>query len=301
MPKLAKISHYFPLNYLWVLVLYFPVDYSDWKTIGYDTVSAIGIGTWAIRSYNSMYEVLRYAIGSGKINLVDTAEMYDDGKAEELVGRVAREVGRDNIFITTKMMPHNLVSEEMIEKAARASLRRLGVEYVDLFLIHWPNHSLSIEAQVRMFEKVVYRRGYARYIGVSNFSRDELVEAIHATGSAEIVVNQVHYSVMSRWVESEILPVALRHGVVIQAYTPLERGRVVRSGLVREIALKIGKTPIQVALNYLISRPSVIAIPKTETMKHLEEIIGALGWRLEEEHIERLSSSKRWWVSYIRR
>ncbi len=281
--------------------MYFPIDYSDWKTIGSDLVSAIGIGTWAIRNYNSMYEVLRYAFESGKINLVDTAEMYDSGRAEELVGKVVREVGRDNVFITTKIMPHNFVSEESVEKAVRASLKRLGVEYVDLFLIHWPSSSLSIEAQVRIFEKIVYRRGYARYIGVSNFNGEELVRAIHATGSAEIVVNQVHYSVLNRWAEYEILPIALRHKVAIQAYTPLERGRVLRSGLVREISLKTGKTPIQVALNYLISRPSVIAIPKTETMKHLNEIFGALGWRLEEEYIERLSGSKRWWISYVRK
>ena len=266
-----------------------PVDTSDWKIIGRDKVSAIGLGTWAIRDYGRAEEVLVEAIETGRVNLIDTAEMYGSGAAEELVGRVIRRVGRDRVFVTTKMLPDRLRSEEEIEKAARASLRRLGVGQVDLFLIHWPAWGIPIAEQVRRFERIVYAKGYARYIGVSNFDKRELLEAIHATAHAEIAVDQVHYSVLHREPEtSSLLDTAIRHGVTIQAYTPLERGAVAEHPRLRGIAARLGKTPVQVALNYLISRPRVVAIPKTEDRRHLEEILGALGWRLPPEIVEEL-------------
>jgi diketogulonate reductase-like aldo/keto reductase len=266
----------------------FPVDYSDLKELGRtgEKVPAIGLGTWAIRNYREAEEVLVEAIDRG-LYLIDTAEMYDSGRAEELVGRVVKRVGRDRVFIVTKMLPSRLTSADEVEKAARASLRRLGVNYVDLYLIHWPNYSLPIDHQVRVFE-TVYLLGYTRYIGVSNFSRSELEEAITATRSAEIVVDQVKYSVVDKAVENDLLPYALEAGVTIQAYTPLERGAVIYHPGVKRVALKAGKTPVQVALNYLISRPHVIAIVKTERKDHLDEILGALGWRLRHDLIEEL-------------
>ena len=268
-----------------------PVDRSDWKSIGGDRVSAIGLGTWAIRDYRRAEEVLVEAIETGMVNMIDTAEMYGSGMAEEMVGRVLRRVGRDRVFVTTKMLPERLESEEDIDRAARASLRRLGVDTVDLFLIHWPNYRLPIEEQVRRFERVVIGRGYARYIGVSNFDKGELIRAVHATASAEIVVDQVHYSVLYKEPErSSLLDYAIRSGVTIQAYTPLERGAVASHPVVRRVAEKAGKTPVQVALNYLISRPRVVAIPKTERREHLREILGSLGWRLSEELIEELEA-----------
>jgi diketogulonate reductase-like aldo/keto reductase len=267
----------------------YPIDHSDWKPIGSDKVSAIGIGTWAIRSYDAAFETLVEAVESGRVNLVDTAEMYGSGRAEQLVGRLVEAVGRDRVFITTKMLPSRLADEDEIDRAARASLERLGVREVDLFLIHWPNPSLPIGVQVKRFERIVYGRGYARYIGVSNFDAQELLEAIHATSHTDIVVDQVHYSVISRrYVEEELLPVALENNVTIQAYTPLERCEVSRNPVVREVARAVGKTPVQVALNYLISRPRVVAIPKTENKSHLREILGSLGWRLPPDAIEKL-------------
>lgn len=267
----------------------YPVDPSDWKLIGSDKVSAIGIGTWAIRNPRMAEDVMVEAIESGRVNLIDTAEMYGDGRAEEIVGRVLRRVGRDRVFVTTKVLPHRFTDDYMVEKAVRASLKRLGVSEVDLVLIHWRNPSLTVAEQVRMLEKAVYEKGLARYIGVSNFDVGELEEALNATRSAEIVVDQVHYSVIHKTPErSGLLDLAIREGVTIQAYTPLERGEVALHPVVRRVAEKAGKTPVQVALNYLISRPRVVAIPKTERREHLEEILGALGWRLPADLIEEL-------------
>ncbi|ADI32351.1 aldo/keto reductase [Staphylothermus hellenicus] len=268
----------------------FPIDYNDRKPIGKtgETITAIGLGTWAIRDYSRAYKTFVYAIENG-IDNIDTAEMYDSGRAEEFVGRVVREVGKDKVFVTTKMLPQHLVSTDEVLKAAKASLKRLGLSEVDLFLIHWPNRNLSIEEQVRNFE-IVYEEGLARYIGVSNFNVYELEKAIHATRKAEIVVDQVHYSVLTKDIEKDLLPYAIKNGITIQAYTPLERSRVSHHPTIIEIAKKINKTPVQVALNYLISRPNVVAIPKTENIEHVKEIIGAMGWRLGEKEISMLEN-----------
>lgn len=268
----------------------FPIDPSDRKPIGKtgETVSAIGLGTWAIRDYETAEEVLTAAPSYG-IDNIDTAEMYGSGAAEELVGRVIRRVGKETFFITTKMLPHHLRSRDEVLKAARASLKRLGLSQVDLFLIHWPEPSLPISTQVRNFE-AVYEEGLARYIGVSNFSTREMRIAMESLKSAEIVVNQVHYSILNKEVEHDLLPEAINAGVTIQAYTPLERGEVAKHPVVRKVASRIGKTPIQVTLNYLISRPRVIAIPKTERLEHLREIAGAMGWRLGKKEIEELEN-----------
>lgn len=264
----------------------FPIDKSDRKEIGRtgEYVSAIGLGTWAIRNYSRARDAFIYAIDHG-IDNIDTAEMYDAGRAEEFVGEILKIVGRGKVFVTTKMLPEHLVSEDKVLKAARASLKRLGITEVDLFLIHWPNSWLTIEEQVRNFE-VVYLKGLARYIGVSNFNLSELKKAIKATRKAEIVVNQVYYSVFNKNIEKDLLPYAIKSGITIQAYTPLEKGAVISNKTVRSIAEKLGKTPVQVALNYLISRPRTIPIPKTERKDHVKEILGSMGWRLSEKDIE---------------
>ncbi len=266
----------------------FPVDYSDRREIGRtgETVSAIGLGTWAIRDYERAYKTFMYALENG-IDNIDTAEIYDSGRAEEFVGRVVRDYGRDNVFITTKMHPGHLVSRDDVLRAARRALGRLGIRYVDLYLIHWPNTSISIAEQVRNFE-ILVDEGATRYIGVSNFDGAEIEEAMNSTRRAEIVVDQVHYSVLHKDPEEELLPFAIQNHVTIQAYTPIERGAVREHPVIRRIAERTGRTPVQVALNYLLSRPRVIPIPKTETLEHLKEILGSMGWRLRREDLEEL-------------
>jgi diketogulonate reductase-like aldo/keto reductase len=260
-------------------------DFSDYRYIGSDKVFATGLGTYGIKSYDRALDAFIYAITHG-VNLIDTAEMYDAGRAEEFIGQVVKHVGRSAVFITTKILPSRLIDRELVLKAARESLRRLGVSSADLMLIHWPNERMSITDQVRNFE-VVYEYGLARYIGVSNFDPAQLREAIQATRKAEIVVNQVHYSVITRhYVEKELLPYCIENNIALQAYTPLERGNVVVNPVIAKIASKYNKTPIQVALNYLISHKNVIAIPKSENISHVQEILGSTGWRLKVEDLE---------------
>ncbi|MGB9826995.1 aldo/keto reductase [Thermosphaera chiliense] len=257
------------------------------KQVGSDTISPIGLGTYGIKNYSKAFEAYVYGLTNG-IDHVDTAEMYDMGRAEEFVGEVLKQVGRDGVFITTKMLPNRLDDREKIVRAAQESLRRIGVSYVDLYLIHWPNERLSITQQVQNFE-VLVDKGLTRYIGVSNFSLSQLKEAVYATKKAPIVALQVHYSVLNRReVEEQLLPYCAFQKILLQAYTPIERGSVKDNPCVRAVSEKTGRTPIQVALNYLISHENVVAIPKAERVEHVKELIGAMGWRIPEAHINYL-------------
>ncbi len=266
----------------------FPIDYRDRKPLGRsgEYISAIGVGTWAIKNYSRAEEALVKAIELG-LNVIDTAEMYDSGHAEELVGRVIRRVGKDNVFVITKLLPDRFIDSSRAVKAARASLRRLGIDCVDLILIHWPCEYVSISRQVKVLESLA-DMGLCRYIGVSNFDAHELREGFEATSKYDIVLNQVKYSVLDKGIEDDLLPLAIELGVTIQAYTPIERGAVVHVPKIIEVARKYGKTPVQVSLNYLISRPQVVAIPKSERKERIEEFRGALGWRLDPKDIEEL-------------
>ncbi|HIE37003.1 TPA: aldo/keto reductase [Candidatus Geothermarchaeota archaeon] len=258
----------------------------DKKEIGRtgEYVSSLGLGTFGIQDYNRAFEAFTYAYEMG-IDNIDTAEMYGNGRAEEFIGRFIKTVGKENIFITTKIMPHNMLPRDRAERSARNSLKRLGISTVDLILLHWSEPYLSLEEQIKNLEYLA-NKGYTRYIGVSNLNIDELELAINTVSKYDIVVNQVRYSVYDRRIEKKLLPYCIEKGITIQAYTPLERGEVVKDNILKEVGKKYGKTEVQVALNYLISQINVIPIPKTERRERIEEYIGSLGWRLKKEDIE---------------
>lgn len=251
-----------------------------------ETVSAVGLGTWDIRNEENAFNTLVKAVELG-LDTIDTAEMYGYGRAEELVGRVVKHVGRESVFLITKMLPEHLRSRQEVLKYGRASLRRMGVSEADLYLIHRPNPLLSIAEQVKNFE-VLVDEGLTRYIGVSNFSKDELIEAINSTKRSEIVLNQVHYSILCREIEESLLPAAIEYQVTIQAYTPLEKGKVLKNAKLLEISSRLGRPPVQVALNYVLHNPHVIAVVKTENIQHLGEIAGTLEWVLPHDIVEEL-------------
>ena len=259
-----------------------PLDPEDRKEIGRtgERVSAIGLGTWGVRDRERARKAIIRAVEIG-IDLIDTAEMYS---TEEVVGSAVKEVGRENAFITTKLMPEHFINPYKAIKAAKLSLKRLDMGYADLVLIHWPHEFVPIEQQVKSLERIA-EEGLSRYIGVSNFDLEELERAVKSTKRNEIVVNQVKYSVLDKRIERDILPYCIEKGITVQAYTPIERGRVTKVQLIREIARRNGKTEVQVSLNYLISKPRVTAIPKSERIEGVEEFRGAMGWRLSSEDI----------------
>lgn len=158
-----------------------------------EKVSALGLGTYGINNYEEAETAFEYAFESG-VNFLDTAEIYN---TEDFVGRVIKKLGKENLFITTKISPDHLVSRDTVMKSARKSLDQLGIKTVDLILIHWPNDSMKIEDQVRNCE-IAYSKGLTRYIGVSNFSVEQMEIARQSTNSAEIVCNQVEYNLGRR-------------------------------------------------------------------------------------------------------
>ncbi|MEM2385535.1 MAG: aldo/keto reductase [Candidatus Bathyarchaeia archaeon] len=270
----------------------FPVDYLDRKPLGNtgESISAIGIGTYGIKDENKAVEALKHAVELG-LDMIDTAEMYGSGRAEQVVGKVIRDVGRSRIFIVTKLYPHRFRSPQESVKALRASLKRLGTSYVDVVLIHWPDTFTPIDCQIKSLETLA-ENGLSRYIGVSNFSAEQLKKALTSTAKHEIVANQVKYSVVDRGVEEDLLPLCMNNKVTLMAYTPLERGEVANIEWLKRLALKYGRTPVQIALNFLIARPYVVAIPKTERKERVEEFKGTLGWRLSNQDIKLLEELK---------
>ncbi len=261
-------------------------------------VAAVGMGTWGIGGFSGgitsadrhQAEALRHGIELGMTH-IDTAESYGAGHSEEVVGEAVRGV-RDRVFIATKVSPEHFHYDDVI-KAADRSLRRLEVSYIDLYQLHWPSPRIPIEETMRAMEHLL-QNGKIRFIGVSNFSVNQLREAQEALSQAEIVSNQVEYSLMNREVERELLPYCQKEKITIIAYSPLARGELLSGRskqILHEVSTKYGRTPAQVAINWLISKSNVVAIPKAATIEHLEENAGASRWGISNDDANLLDRS----------
>ena len=237
-------------------------------------VSEIGLGT---ARYTGGVEPLHRGVELGAF-LIDTAEMY---RTEDAVGQAIKGI-RDRVFIATKVLGSHLRYDQVM-RAAENSLRQLGTDYIDLYQIHWPNPSVPIKETMRAMEALA-DSGQIRYIGVSNFSVKELEEARAAMTKYPLVSNQVLYNLKRRGIEKDLLPYCQRNHITVIAYTPLADGSLTtRTQALQEVADEVGKTPAQVALNWCISRPNVIVIPKSNSLARIEEHCGASGWRLSED------------------
>ena len=253
-------------------------------------VPEIGLGTWKYRGGDVP---LRRGISLGA-TFIDTAEMY---RNEDDVGRAIKGL-RVDVFLATKVLGSHLRYDQVM-RAAEASLRRLDVDYVDLYQIHWPNRSVPITETMRAMEALV-DSGLVRYVGVSNFSTGELQEAQAAMTKYPIVSNQVLYSLKARGIETHLIPYCEQNGITVIAYTPLADGSLAsrprlrpdrRLRVLGQVASQVDKTPAQVALNWCTSRPCVIAIPKSNSAARTEENCGASGWRLSPEQVRLLDDA----------
>ena len=250
-------------------------------------VPEIGLGVW---QYRGGVAPLQHGIELGA-NLIDTAEMY---RTEDVVGEAVRGI-RERVFIASKVSGDHLGYDDVL-RAAEASLRRLDVDTIDLYQIHWPSRGTPIEETMRAMEALA-DSGQIRFIGVSNFSTEELDEARAAMNHHPIVSNQVLYNLRRREIERTLLPYCQRHAVTIIAYTPLDSGRLAGgAGLfssrgpkaLQEIARRNGKTAAQVALNWCVSHDGVITIPKSDSVSRTAENCGASDWRLSDDDMARL-------------
>ena len=218
------------------------------------------------------------------MTFLDTAEVYAAGYSEEIVGQVA--LGKRNkLFIATKFSPENHHFDAVIQSAER-SLQRLRTDYIDLYQIHWPNPTVPIEETIRAMQKLV-DSGMVRYIGLCNFSKREMTAAQAALGQSKIFSNQVEYNLFDRFSESSILPFCDNEGAILIAYSPLDKGRTsdddTKRKVLEDLAEKYEKTPSQIALNWLTSHPSIVAIPKSVNFQHIRQNAAALDFELQAE------------------
>jgi len=226
-------------------------------------------------------EALKLGLDLGMIH-VDTAEMYGAGHSEEVVAK-ALEDWREPVFVASKVSPSHFAYDDLL-RSARKSLDRLERKQMDLYQLHWPNPRIPIAETMRAMEKLVLD-GMVRYIGVSNFSVNQMKEAQAALSREEIVSNQVEYSLLDRAIEKEVLPYCRREKVTLIAYSPLGQGRIARGRgapfkVIDETASRLGKSRSQVALNWLLQHESVVVIPKASDKKHVMENAAASGWKL---------------------
>ncbi|TSC77110.1 MAG: aldo/keto reductase [Parcubacteria group bacterium Gr01-1014_31] len=226
---------------------------------------------------------IRAALAAG-LRHVDTAEAYAEGHCEELVAEAIADMPRDQIFLASKVYPNHLRPDD-VHAACRGSLRRLGVDYLDLYLIHGPNPNVPLAETMGALDELV-QQGLIRFIGVSNFDVPLLQEANRHSRSG-VATNQIHYSLVARAYEDNgTLEYCRAQGVLVTAYRPIGKyGELSRGGqrLLDDLAARYGKTPAQVAVNWVISKRNVVALVKTSNPAHLAEDLGALGWQLSEE------------------
>ncbi len=227
------------------------------------------------------------------VRLIDTAEMYADGEAEAVVGEAIQSVKRDALYIVSKVYPHN-ADGQRLERSLSASLRRLGTDYLDMYLLHWRG-SIPLEETVLGMERFV-RQGRILRWGVSNLDTDDLEELFAIPEGSRCAANQVLYHLGSRGIEYDLLPWMNAHSIPTRAYCPLAQGGWLRHGLleskaVRSVAEKHGITPPQVLLGFVLAKPGVVAIPKAATVEHALQNAEMANRSLDPEDLASLSSA----------
>lgn len=256
---------------------------------------AIGQGTWYMGEDASARREEAMALRAGVdcgLTLIDTAEMYAEGGAEEVVGEAIRGI-RDRVFVVSKVYPWNAGGSNMAA-ACEASLRRLGTDHLDLYLLHWRGN-YSLQKTVTAMEKLV-EQGKIRYWGVSNLDYADMQELWQVKGGEACATNQVLYHLASRGIEYDLLPWCQQHSIPVMAYCPLAQAGRLRRGLfanptVQAIADAHQATVAQVLLAWVIRQHGIMAIPKAATVKHVEENAAALTLTLSEEEQALLDSA----------
>ncbi|MCC8193506.1 MAG: aldo/keto reductase [Deltaproteobacteria bacterium] len=237
---------------------------------GGEEVPALGQGTWymgddALKRSEEI-AALRAGVDLG-MTLIDTAEMYGNGRAEELVGEAVAGL-RGRVFLVSKVLPSN-ASRQGTKKACEGSLKRLRTDVIDLYLLHWQGRYPFEETVAGMTD--LQREGKIRYWGVSNMDVPEMRDIFSIPRGDTCAVNQVLYNLSRRGVEYDLLPWCRENALPVMAYSPVEQGRILKDRTLGAVAKRHGATPAQVALAWVLRDPGVIAIPKAGTVAHVKE------------------------------
>jgi len=254
------------------------------KTRGGAELPALGLGTYRMGEDRAerAKEVAALKLGLDLgMTLIDTAEMYGSGGAEEVTGEAVRG-RRDDVFIVTKVLPHNASRRGTIEAAER-SLRRLGADRIDLYLLHWQG-SHPLQETFDAFAQLAHEQKIVHY-GVSNFDMKAMEKAEGLRGGSDVVANQVLYNLNQRGIEWDLLPWCSERHIAVMAYSPLDEGRLARRASLSEVAGRYGTTEECVALAWTQRQPWVVSIPKSATVEHVRANYEAISLKLSDEDL----------------
>src|SRR5580704_9286557 len=250
-------------------------------------VPALGQGTWHMgehgRAAKAEVAALRLGIELG-MTLIDTAEMYGNGGAEEVVAQAGRGL-REKLFIVSKVYPHNASRHGVVEACER-SLKRLNTDHLDLYLLHWRG-SVPLAETIEGFARL-QRDGKIRRHGVSNFGAEDMKEWVALAGGETVAANQVLYNLNRRGPEWDLIPWCRERNIAIMAYTPIEQGRLLGNRTLAEVARAHGATPAQIALAWLLRQDGMIVIPKASRQEHVRDNRGALDVELTADDLAAL-------------
>jgi diketogulonate reductase-like aldo/keto reductase len=219
---------------------------------------------------------------------IDTAESYSEGLSEKIVGEAIKNFDRSQLFITTKVRRSNLRYDDVI-RSAKASLDRLGIKMIDLYLIHAPSSDIPISETIKAMDFLLENE-LIKNVGVSNFNVEQL-ESVLATTKYSIVNNQIHYNLGARAFEhNNTLSFCEKQGILVTAYRIVGYEQLLPGiSILKSLAAKYKKTPVQIAINWLISQPNVVGLIKSTDPEHIKENLGALGWNMEKSDVDYLS------------
>ncbi len=259
----------------------------EYKLLGStkERLSELGIGTWQLsRNREENEKAINLALDSG-VNFIDTAEIYG---TENFVGKVI--AGKRDLFIATKVWATHFRYEAVI-KSCDKSLKSLGIRQIGLYQLHWPNSGISIKETMRAMEKLVYD-GKIRYIGVSNFSKEELKSALEAMSKYDIVSNQVEYNIIQRVPEMNLIDYMKKEKITLLAYSPFAHGAIFRKryrklvGRIDLIGKNYGKTAGQMLLRWLMQKDIVIPLTKASNPQHMRENLAAADFNINQKDMK---------------
>ena len=254
-----------------------------------EKIPALGQGTWYMGDKRETraeeISTLQLGLDLG-LKLIDTAEMYGEGKAEELIGQ-AIAGRRDQAFLVSKVYPHNASRKGTIAACER-SLRRMRTDHIDLYLLHWRGN-IPFGETLEGFS-ALRKAGKIRYFGVSNMDLDDMRELFSLSGGEAVATNQLLYNLTRRGIEWDLLPWLRDKRIPVMAYSPIEQARLLSNPKLVDFTTRHGMSPAQAALAWLMAKGDVIAIPKTGRRERVKENIGALGHDLTAEQLGELDS-----------
>ena len=253
-------------------------------------IPILGLGTWRMGEHTKQRQneihALRHGLDLG-ISLIDTAEMYGEGGAEEVIAQAIAH-RRSQAFLVSKVYPHNASRRGTIVACER-SLQRLKTDYLDLYLLHWRG-TVPLAETLEAFQ-ALQQAGKIRSYGVSNFDVEDMEEASTLAGGKAITTNQVLYNLMRRGIELNLLPWCRQRQIPVMAYSPVEQGRLLRNRTLQEMAQQRSVSAAQLAIAWLLHQENVIVIPKSSSIAHVEENRAALDLKLSAAELAALNTA----------